>query len=867
MQPLKITSQDDSIEFSRICSETRDEELVLSVFQQPASRFLRNAVCFFTCIVIQPWCLTNSALADVSAGALTPDAAQAADILGVRQEAEQIILMRKSGSSSNTDTHQLNNYRSLVLRKVFEADLQNQVAESRLEFEIAYAYDAIMREQRKENTVNQLFNIANFTQFGVLGVLGGVCDINEKFVWESTLGLVSAGVGTSLPILGIIYNRQAKAHHLSPPSFMSPYVNGKPVDGSNLPPLIVRYLNTPAPGESRTRREVLNASWKQNYRADMANTNTLLGIADGKARSQNYLNNRLTLLWSLYTSIEGFNSDLLSLLNQVRGKAKTDYSTPDTRIPSTALGGGADDAARLLNLEEVVAELEALNTAGGDSEKRRDLQITLLETLVSGGLDMAVAGDKCQKEINYQVDTVLAELTAKQGDVMQKLYEVNFVQGGTFGSIASGLFLKHKINQASIVLLVSGGIGLGLTGLSFFALRGGTRKNVTGPNSLADFFNLRPAAEKGFSPLVYAYLSSSSPARSDGKTRRQCLIDSWTKNSVVTMNLKDRRVLEQLGGMPSCKRDSIKLVLNRIALLSSLRQEYNEFDVEVLDLLQKVWPATIATGSQNVDSQLSPSANAAAALLGVQGITAAREHSDENAKLLITRQVLEGFLSMITDADLVGHEIDVEFKVLDRMERRRDKVVQFTNNVNFLQGGVLGQVATSLGLTGRPENVLATNYLAIITSAIGIGLGAVTLVEQQGGWRPGRANPNALVAAFGKNSEHVSLSPITTRFLNTSEPNSPVNLSRREILIKYWKESKVLNVNLNKDSTIQKLSAEGRAHHRWCETINLINNRLTMLIDLRAVMRSCNVGFDELLRAVDEPETSLRVTPHISYRK
>ncbi len=825
--------------------------MAYTVFHQPVSRFLRSAVCVLTCLAIQPWSLAGLASATTD-GALTAAAAQTADILGIRQEAEQIISMRKSGASSESERHQLNDYRALVVRKVFEADLQNQVAESRLEFEIAYAYDAIMREQRKENAVNQLLNTVNFTQFGVLGVLGGVCDINEKFVWESTLGLVSAGVGTSLPILGIIYNKQAKASHLTPPSFMSPYLNGKPVDGSNLPPLVVRYLNTPAPGETRTRKEVLNATWKQRYKADMDKRETLLGINDGKRRSQSYLNNRLVLLYSLYTSIEGFNSDLLSLLNQVRGNATYDSSPASTRIgTSTALGGGADDAARLLHLESVVTELSSLNTAGGDSEQKRELQITLLETLVSGGLDMAVAGDRCQKEINYQVDVVLSQLTDRQANFMQKLYEANFVQGGTFGAIASTLFLKHKVNQASIVLLVSGGIGLGLTGISFFALKGGTSKTETGPNSLADFFNLRPDTDKGFSPLVLAYLNSSSPDRTDGKSRRQCLIDSWEKNAVVTMNLKDRHALEQLGSMPSCKKDSIKLVLNRLALLSSLRQQYNEFDAELLDLLQKAWPVKVATTSPEVNSGLSASASSAAALLGIQDLTAARERSDQNAKLLITRQVLEGFLSAITDADLVGHEIDVEFKVLDRMERCRDKVVQFTNNVNFLQGGVLGQVATSLGLTGRPENVLATNYIAIITSAISVGLGATTMLEQRGGWRPGKAKPNTLNAAFGKNSEHINLSPLTVRFLNTAEPDSQTNLSRRELLMKYWKESKVLNVNLNRESTMQKLSADGKAHHWWSENINLINNRLTMLTDLRAVLRSCNVGFDELLRSVD----------------
>lgn len=791
-------------------------------------------------------------MAEAIKGGLTGDAAQTADILGIRQEAEQIISRRRSGASSESDRHQLNDYRSLVVRRIFEGDLQLQAAESRLEFEIAYTYDAIKREQRKENTVNQLFNIANFTQAGVFGILGPVDDLNNQFVRESVESLVSSGVGTTLPVINIFYNKQAKASHLTPPAFMSPYVNGKPVDGSTLPPLVVRYLDSPAPGYSSTRREVLNVFWREVHKADMAKEETLLGIDDGKARSQFYLNGRLVLLWSLYTTIEGFNSDLLSLLNQVRSTPTVDSPSSNTRIGSSSgLGGGADDAARLLHLEAVIAELKSLNASGGDSERKRELQITLLETIVAGGLDLAVAGDRCQKEINYQYDVVLAQLTERQANFMQKLYEANFIQGGTFGCIASSLFLKKQLNAAGYVLLISGGIGLSITGISFAALKGGSRKNETGPNSLADFFNLRPASEKSFTPLVMDYLNSPSPSRTDGKTRRQCLVAFWTKNAGDTINLNNRRSLERLANMPSSKKDTIKLVVNRIALLSSLREEYNEFDVELLDLLRKAWPVTISTSPAAVNSGRSPSANAAATLLGVQGLLTTSGQSDQQAKLLITRQVLEGFLSVITDADIVGQEIDVEFKVLDRMERQRDRAVQLTNNVNFLQGGILGEIATSLGLAGTDADVLATNYISIISAAISTGLAAVSLVEQHGGLRPGKAEPNVLGAAFGKNSEHINLSPVTIRYLNTVAPDSSTNLSRREILIKYWKESKVLNVNIKRDATVQKLSAEGKAHHQWCETINLINNRIYMLFDLRAVLRSSNIGFDDLLKAVD----------------
>lgn len=861
--PVKNTQPPDfcialvkMIQLQRVCSfynpgrQRPNEPLAYTVLHKFNSRFLRNAVCMFVSLLIQPWYVAASA--KTSDGALTADAAQTADILGIRQEAEQIISLRRSGASSSSQRHQFNNYRALVLRKIFEADLQTQAAESRLEFEIAYAFGAIMRQQRRENAVNQIFNAVNFTQSGIFGILSGVDDLGNKFVQESTESLVSGSVSSILATTGILYGKVAKASHLAPPAYMSAYLNGKPVDGTDLPPLVGRYLDTADPGESRTRREVLNAVWQQRYKADMANKKSLSGIDDGKARSQSYLNSRLTLLWSLYTAIEGFNCDLLNLLNQLKDDTNFDYSPSNTRIGSmSALGGDADDAARLLHLEPLLAELNSLNASLGDSERKRELQITLLESLISGGLDMAVAGDRCQRELNYQCDVVLAQLRDRQSSFTQKIYEANFIQGGAFGATASTLYLKKKTNTAGEILLVSGGIGLILTGASFLAMHGGWRKNQTGPNSLADFFNLRPAAEKGFSPLVMDYLNSPSPKRTDGKSRRQCLIESWSKNGASTINLKDRRSLERLGSMPSCKHDSIKLVLNRISLLSSLRQQYNEFDIELLDLLRKAWPVTIAAGSPEVNSGLSPTANSAATLLGVGGLLSTSGQSDEDKKLLITRQVLEGFLSMISDADVVGREIEDEYKVLDRMESMRDRIVQLTNSVNFLQAGTLGLIAGSLGLTGKPKNILATNYIIITSSAVGTGLAALSMLEQHGGWRPGKAKPNTLSAAFGKKSEHINLSPVTVRYLDSMAPESLTNLTRRETMIKYWKESKVLSINVKRDSAIEKLSAEGKAHHWWSETIKMVNNRLTMLCDLRAVLRSSNVGFYELLKAVD----------------
>ncbi len=205
---------------------------------------------------------------------------------------------------------------------------------------------------------------------------------------------------------------------------------------------------------------------------------------------------------------------------------------------------------------------------------------------------------------------------------------------------------------------------------------------------------------------------------------------------------------------------------------------------------------------------------------------------------------------MTADANVIGQEVDHEFKILDRMERQRDRIIQLTNNVNFLQQSTIGFIAGSFGLAGTNSDVLATNRLSIVSAGVSSGLALASMVELRGGWRPDKATPNALGAAFKKETVY-KLSPVTIRYLNAVAPNSPLNLSRRETLIKYWKESKVLSVNIKRDSTVQKLCVEGKAHHWWSETIHLINNRITMLFDLRAVMRSSNVAFLELLQAID----------------
>lgn len=823
--------------------------------------FLRKAFAIGCCLLVQPWLFLSPAFvspAFASANMLSGEAAQASEILGIRQEVEQLVALRSTENFSKREQPQLNAKRAFVLRKIFEAVLQVQAAENRLEFELEYTYNVLNREQRKVNTVNQAFNVVNFAQLSTLyGLFEPYSRMHKQFKQSAIGTSVGSGLAIGLPVLNILYNRFAKASHLTPPTFMSSVLDGKPVDGSNLPPLVVRYLDSPIPGadSNKSRREILNGLWKERYHADMSKPETLCGLDDGKSKKSFVLNSRIVLLWSLRTTIEGFNNDLLALLNQVRGSQFSDIQ--QGRIGSfTAFGGGADEAVRLLHLEPVVTELRSLDSTTVNSDRKTELQITLLETLLSGFLDMRTASDRCQQELNYQYDVVLAHLMGRRGRFLQKTYQANFIQTGTHGACAGWSYLNGYPKAGNQLFIISNSIGLALTTVSLLGTHGGWTKNKSEPNSLADFFDLRSNGKHGFSPMVWNYLNSTSPKRADGKSRRQFLQELWSKENVATINLKKSGNLEKLASMPSCKWDSIKLVNNRIALLTSLQEQFWQFDQELLELLRKAWPdssASIASNTSGASLPLNASANGAAKLLGVQGLMVAstNEQIDEHSKMLITRQVMEGFLDANSDSNILGHQIVVETQVRDRMERQKDKMVQLANIANFYQLGILGVISDSMGLSSNSKNVLNADRVNIVSGYLIASFALASVAASHGGFRPGKAEPNGLGAAFGKESAYVKMSPLMMRYLNGASPLSKTNLSRREELVKYWKETKVFNVNIDRESAVEALSAEGRAHRQWCETIKLINNRVFMLYDLRAVLRTSNQGFDELIKSLD----------------
>lgn len=828
-----------------------------------SSRLCLRLFCLLLCFLLlcERQCYASVSSVDSQTSS---DGWQAADVLQIRPELERLLDLRRAERGNQSTNAEIQALRALILRKTLLGSLDVRRACSKVDIELAYTYAVLQREQHKQADVNQLLNVLNFAQFSTLYTIEPYLRINLKFKQSAVLTCVGAGIGTGLPILGILYNKYNRPKNTEPPNFLSNILDGGPVDTSGLPSSIERFFNSPYHGGQFSRREVLFSLWKKRYGVDASKKSSLCSLSGDGMKSFGVLNTRIVLLWSLHTFIEEFDQQLFALYSLMRN-SDLPQSSANVDVPLVnPLNPAAKEAARLLKITNAAGNLIYLNSEGSDNIRRTDLEITLLETIVAGMLEMRVATNKIDGELNYAYDVVLSQLLARRGKGLQRNFEANFIQTGIFSSIAGLLFLKGYPKAGNEMFLVQGGVGTALTVLALWQMRGGKKKRDTSANSLAQFFEVGESSQYKFSPLVEEFMSAPAPDSRSGKSRREFLLHSWKERRIATVNLDSKATRASLAALSPTERDTIKIVRNRIDLLHSLKARLEEFNGSLYELLAATEP--VKSGCDIVNTEVSanvlnPAAKGIVDILQLQPHLAFLNNNHLRSttknvleqKLFITRRVLSASLDETRAAAQLDLQIATETSARDRVARARDLAISMTNNANFFQINVLGLISDGpLGLSADPKLNLYGNRLNIVSGYMVGGLTAAAVVERHGGLRSTQAQPNLLSSAFGlKNSSNFQLSPSLLKFLQAVAPTSSDGRTRMEELVEYWKVSKILSCDVQRQSTREKLSANGPSHHYWSENIKLMTNRIRMLYDLKAVVSLMNYGLSELLQAVD----------------
>jgi hypothetical protein len=814
------------------------------------------------------------------------EAAQIAELLGVKPELERLLQVSVGTSATaNTETIEL---KSKILQRTLVAYLEVRRACDRNDRELSYSYNVMRREQRRQDLINELFTLANFAQLGTLYTMEPFLRLNNQFQPSAICTQTSSGIGLILPVLSIAQQKTARAHNTTPPPVMQNLIDGGPVDASGLPPYVDRFLSSVPPNSTKTRKEEMFALWKNRFGVDASKKENLCSlIADGKPKSLGLLNTRILLLWSLRTFLLDMDHSLLLLLEQVESTDAKQLETESgsdggsesiadgANLKSLGLSASAIDAARLLKIQKQVAKFISLNKNISDSEansqQRLQLETTILEKVLDGALEVRVASDQVDAEINYASDVVLSELLAKRGRALQRNYEANFIQAGTFGSIAGLLYLKHLPHAGNEMFVISGGIGTALSVNALWLMRGGHRPIDTNANSLLTVFDMPTADQYHFSPMMTKFLNSPAPDATDNTTRAQALLKYWKKEKITTVKLINKKTLVGLAGAPPARYDTIELVSNRISMLHGLIAHIELLDSELLALaratdLSPELQASSSSNSQptNLSSSptLSPSALEAVNLLGLQWHLSQLNKAGENQPLAkamatgiglaFTRKILLAALDVRTTSDILDSEISYEYDVLGRMTGSRDHTVAVTNNINFFQLNVLAIIIDgTLGESGNSRHVRAGDMLNIVSGLAVGGLALLTVLEQRGGGRPLPVHLNMVGQCLGLGPENeYRFSPAVWKFINEAPPGSPSGQTRVQLMLSSWKQTRSINVNMDKQSTREKVAAYGPAHTKHSETIKLLKNRLNMLFDVRGIIGLFDDDLDDLLRSV-----------------
>ena len=224
--------------------------------------------------------------------------------------------------------------------------------------------------------------------------------------------------------------------------------------------------------------------------------------------------------------------------------------------------------------------------------------------------------------------------------------------------------------------------------------------------------------------------------------------------------------------------------------------------------------------------------------------------------LAVRQEITERVLSTSLDIDSVNAVIDSEIEqirgIRADIQAKRDKAQNIINIASIVTGGVAGAVTSALQF--KPSTVNLGN-------GIGVGGGAASVVlsiigiRKQGGRRSLGDSPRMLARFFGRQPDAAEAIPSVYpeevwSYLNSAAPAQPNTGTRREQLIVKWRnEGRIKQDDSPKgERRIESLSGNISQMRRL--SISELDDRVAMLLDVRARVSLMKRGLSEILRAL-----------------
>lgn len=732
---------------------------------------------------------------------------EAADILGVRNHVERILALQAAGGAPSEE---LLWNKAIVLRQLLLGYLEVRQTSDLLDEAIDDTYDAIDKQVRTVNRRVELANVANFTTFGVLFNIGAAERLSKRFNNSNYLTFVSASLTAGIGAAAVALSYSGASKDRTRPNPLS-NIFGLDTVSVPLPELVNKYINATPKGKTQSRKQAMLELWKSEFAlSEKANSREALAAESTQRHrvSVGFLNKRLALLFSLNALAEEFDSELLALLRKIESTSVPAQATNDSiQAVANHIGAPGLEAAKLLQVEQCAADLIHMKMAGagyGTDLQALSIDLYMLEKILGASFEVRQLVDRIDREKHYQFDVLLPQLIRVRDRVNLLSNTANFTEIGVLKNIAGRDFVLSKTAAGAQKILIMDALSVAIANANFAFLKLYRRKQDSEVNSLANIFNFDVPSECRFSPLISSYLESVPPGSTNGMTRKQQLLDRWKRVGRLSNKKGSAEALASLPSMHNKRAETIDLVNKRVEMLFDVSGAVETLDAELLQLLTAViLPAPENPTDNKIDKQL-----------------------------ILTKRVLQHALEVRSASDQIDNQLSDEYTAKGSILTSRARGIQYNNILNFTQSGILGIVSQGLVMKGKNNHANAIDLVAGSTLLV---LSTAALIQARIGRRPAKPELNVLahVLVPGASSKE-PIPPSVRQYLNS--PAAESGMTRRESLIKRWRTAGVITTNLQNERNFGKLSASVNPSRR--ETIQLINDRIVMLHDVKTTIES-----------------------------
>jgi hypothetical protein len=246
--------------------------------------------------------------------------------------------------------------------------------------------------------------------------------------------------------------------------------------------------------------------------------------------------------------------------------------------------------------------------------------------------------------------------------------------------------------------------------------------------------------------------------------------------------------------------------------------------------------------------------------------------------LAVRQEITEKILAASLDIDSVNAIIDAEVDQLRSiradLQAKRDKAQNIINVASIVTGGAFGAVTSALQF--KPSTVNLGNGIGVAGGAGSVVLSLIGIHTQGGGRRPLGDSPRMLARFFGRQPDAIEAIPsvypeAVWLYLNSAAPAQPslsasnasqsaqANIiTRREQLVAKWRAEGRINQDTSPKSQRRLESISGNISQVHKLNISDLDNRVAMLLDVRAKVLLMKRGLSDIVRVLTEDKSSLR---------